>query len=76
MDMIGQRHIEIAALLILAACASGCRERADERTPTAMPAPSAPTVQIQWQDWSHEVFEQAQEADRLILLDIGATWCH
>ncbi len=38
------------------------------------PATAAP--QIDWLEWSDEVFERAREADRLILLDSGATWCH
>ena len=76
MVMISRHRAQIAALVLLTLSPLGCRERPDERTATAMPAPSAPTVHIQWQDWSSEVFRQARDSDRLILLDIGATWCH
>lgn len=31
---------------------------------------------IQWRDWSNEAFEQAEREDKLILLNIGAPWCH
>jgi uncharacterized protein YyaL (SSP411 family) len=31
---------------------------------------------IRWQPWGTDAFEQAREQDKLILLDIGATWCH
>ncbi len=31
---------------------------------------------IDWYPWGPEPFERAREADRPILLDIGASWCH
>lgn len=31
---------------------------------------------VHWYAWSDEAFEKAREADRPILLDIGAVWCH
>lgn len=31
---------------------------------------------VQWLGWSPEAFEQARREDKLILLDIGAVWCH
>ena len=31
---------------------------------------------IHWRDWSNEVLEAAEAEDKLILLDIGAPWCH
>ncbi|GAB4340377.1 MAG: thioredoxin domain-containing protein [Candidatus Abyssubacteria bacterium] len=31
---------------------------------------------IQWHEWSAEAFERARKEDKLILLDIGAVWCH
>ena len=76
MVMMHHRQMRIAMLMLLAAFALGCHDRPDERMPPAMPAQSAPPVHIQWQDWSPEIFQQAGESDRLILLDIGATWCH
>ena len=39
--------------------------------PAAAPAP-APA----WQDWSSAVFVRAQSEKRLVLLDLGAVWCH
>ncbi len=31
---------------------------------------------IAWRDWSPAVFEQARAQGRLVLLDLGAVWCH
>ena len=31
---------------------------------------------IDWQEWSDEVFQHARQAEKLILVDSGATWCH
>jgi hypothetical protein len=31
---------------------------------------------IEWREWSAQAFEQARAQDKLILLDIGAVWCH
>ncbi len=42
-------------------------------------APSARTAEadaIAWRDWSPEVFTQARAEGRLVLLDLGAVWCH
>ncbi len=31
---------------------------------------------IDWYEFGEEAFQKAKESDRLILLDIGAVWCH
>ncbi len=31
---------------------------------------------IQWLEWSPAAFEKARKEDKLILMDIGAVWCH
>src|ERR1700760_1513990 len=31
---------------------------------------------VEWQEWGEAAFEKAQAADKPILLDIGAVWCH
>ncbi len=31
---------------------------------------------IAWRDWSETAFAQAREQRRLVLLDLGAVWCH
>ncbi|MBD3275929.1 MAG: DUF255 domain-containing protein [Candidatus Marinimicrobia bacterium] len=31
---------------------------------------------VDWYEWGDEAFEAAQEADKPMLLDIGAVWCH
>ena len=32
--------------------------------------------EINWQTWSHEAFDEAQQTGRPILLSISAVWCH
>jgi uncharacterized protein YyaL (SSP411 family) len=41
----------------------------------ALTAPTAPAP-IAWQDWSEKAFAQAARERRLVLLDLGAVWCH
>ena len=31
---------------------------------------------VSWQPWGDEAFEQARREGKLVLLDIGAVWCH
>ena len=31
---------------------------------------------IDWQDWSPEIFQQAKQQNRMIILDLEAVWCH
>ena len=35
-----------------------------------------PRPALEWQDWSGSVFERARAERRLVLLDLGAVWCH
>ncbi len=37
---------------------------------------SAPPSPLYWYEWKEEAFQQAQEEDKLILLDLTAVWCH
>src|SRR5262245_24687946 len=39
-------------------------------------APSPPRDAIAWQDFSPAVFERATKEHKLVLLDLGAVWCH
>ncbi len=32
--------------------------------------------EIHWSEWSDEAFERAKNEDKLVLLSIGAPWCH
>lgn len=38
--------------------------------------PLAAQEPIAWQDWSDGVFQRATSERRLVLLDVGAVWCH
>jgi uncharacterized protein YyaL (SSP411 family) len=45
----------------------------------AAPAPAlaqAPPPEIEWRDWSDDLFAQAKQDGRFVLLDLGAVWCH
>ncbi len=55
--------------VLLVALAIGCSGRAPE------PPAESPTAP-EWVDWSPAVFERARREDRLVLLDLGAVWCH
>jgi uncharacterized protein YyaL (SSP411 family) len=33
-------------------------------------------IGVPWRDWGEAAFAEAQAQDKLILLDIGAVWCH
>ncbi|MGA2630207.1 MAG: thioredoxin domain-containing protein [Terriglobia bacterium] len=37
---------------------------------------SAAHQPVEWREWSEAAFDAARRADKLILLDIGAVWCH
>ena len=37
---------------------------------------SAAHQPVRWNEWGDAAFEQAQQQDKPILLDIGAVWCH
>jgi uncharacterized protein YyaL (SSP411 family) len=37
---------------------------------------AAPAGEIAWQDWTDGAFVRAKAEKRLVLLDLGAVWCH
>lgn len=56
-----------AALCVLAACS----------TPGGIePGPGSAGAGIEWRAWSDDPFALAQVEGRLVLLDLGAGWCH
>ena len=44
--------------------------------PGAVAAKEKPRAQIEWREWSDEIFAQAEKKHRFVLLDLGAVWCH
>jgi len=44
--------------------------------PGLLGAADKPGPEIAWQDWSDAVFARAQAEKKLVLLDLGAVWCH
>ena len=39
-------------------------------------AESKPGAEIDWQPWSDTIFARAKAEQKLVLLDLGAAWCH
>jgi len=39
-------------------------------------APLSASQELHWQDWSDDLFGQAQQQDRFVILDLEAIWCH
>src|SRR3954470_20479200 len=39
-------------------------------------ASAARAAEISWKPWSREVLDRAAAEHRLVLLDVGAVWCH
>lgn len=61
--------------IALALMLGGCAARTDS------PAPAAPSStqhggETQWASWSAEAFEQAEAENRIILINVVASWCH
>jgi uncharacterized protein YyaL (SSP411 family) len=44
--------------------------------PSLLGAAEKPSREIAWHDWSDAVFVRAQAEKKLVLLDLGAVWCH
>ncbi|PRQ10032.1 DUF255 domain-containing protein [Enhygromyxa salina] len=59
--------LTLAALLLGCATPGRSSDRADGPTQTA---------QTQWAAWSPASFERAAQQDKLILINVVATWCH
>ncbi|MBI3267927.1 MAG: thioredoxin domain-containing protein [Planctomycetes bacterium] len=66
-------YLMLAASLFAGACAS-CKTPDLERR-GGPPAPEKVEA-IAWIDWSDEAFARARRENRLVLLDLGAVWCH
>ena len=64
-------------LVMLALLAHCQRDSAAEKgtTMTSETSSTAPAL-IEWLQWSPEAFKRAAVENKLVLLDIGATWCH
>ncbi len=43
---------------------------------TSAMASAAPVPEIPWRDWSDAAFAAARSEKKLVLLDLGAVWCH
>lgn len=60
----------LATALLAAACAT-----AGPTVPPA-PAPVDGPAEVVWAQWEKAVFERAAHEDRIILINVVATWCH
>lgn len=73
----------LLATALLAALLSGCtspEEDAADTTETKLPpvkrVPRPGAKAPQWVEWSDDIFERARKENKLVLLDLGAVWCH
>lgn len=69
----------LAAILAvaLALSSAGCRGAPEPAAEARAPdGASEPAPEIAWRDWSPAVFTAAAREERLVLLDLGAVWCH
>jgi len=58
-----KRFLLVFSVAMLAGCSS-------PEKPARVPA------EIAWQPWSDSAFETAKRENKLVLLDLGAVWCH
>ncbi len=59
----------------MAAMLGGCAATANTPVPSP-PSAAADRVPTQWTAWSAEAFERAQAEERIILINVVASWCH
>ena len=70
-------HRRRAFVLLLLAALPACRApRSTTATVDGATAAAASTPSIAWQPWSEAAFAAARSDQRLVLLDLGAEWCH
>lgn len=60
--------------IALALMIGGCAAKAD--SPTEAPVPAAAARETVWTSWSAEAFARAQSENRIILINVVASWCH
>ena len=66
------RHLAIVASLALLGQAGACGRR-----PTQAPAIShGPHAALAWSTWGSAAFERAERDDKLVLINVIASWCH
>ncbi|MGO8674101.1 MAG: thioredoxin domain-containing protein [Capsulimonadaceae bacterium] len=61
----GKLHGEAATARICPAAAGGCKM-----------AEHGGRGHVAWREWSADAFAEARDQGKLVLLDIGAVWCH
>jgi uncharacterized protein YyaL (SSP411 family) len=64
------RRLALGVLLSLCGCA------ATPDAPAARPPAASNTAPTAWASWSAEAFERAQAENRIILINVVASWCH
>src|SRR5678815_2574116 len=64
------RTISLRMAALLAAAAAGFF------TSSFAAQPKRDTPAIEWQPWSDGVWARAKAEHKLVLLDLGAVWCH
>ena len=59
--------------IALLGCLAGCARKADS---TVVPAAAAFPARTQWDRWETETFARADAENRIILINVVASWCH
>lgn len=70
-----QKPLLIPVLLFLAACTENPEKTADSDSNNVEVTSSVHT-NLDWKSYTPEIFEQAQAENKLVLLEVGANWCH
>jgi len=73
---MGRLGIALALLIggWFGGCTGGCAANTD--APTAAPTAATSEAHTAWSAWGTEAFERAQAEDRIILINVVASWCH
>ena len=66
-------RLRLAALLAALAAAPACGH--GDTTATTSPTVAGP-AEPDWATWNAESFERAKQGDKIILINVIATWCH
>lgn len=64
----------LAAPMFLLQCSHG--DSATATSSVSPPPASREHEQTQWSSWSPQTFARAEQEDRIILINVVATWCH
>jgi uncharacterized protein YyaL (SSP411 family) len=74
--MIAAPRLALATIVLLSGCARGSVSGATESATPGTTSLSAPDGPVQWAQWEPAAFSRAAADNRIILINVVATWCH